>query len=361
MRQPNWVSWNLTTADTGSSGRSSNFYLDTNLPPNFYWVPTNGYSGSGYDRGHMCPSGDRTVSAAINDETFFMSNIIPQSPDNNQGVWANLESYCRNLASSGNEVLITCGPEGFSDARTASLGQVYIPSNVWKIIVVVPLGGGAALDRITTSTRVVAVTIPNIQGIRNTPWQNYLTSVNQLQTNTGFSFFSALNSDLAEVLRAKVDGAPATSISGFTPVVGEPNTSVVITGNNFNGTTTVEFNGLHATFSINSDTQITASVPRGATTGPISVIAAGGLAVSAGTFTVTTPVVTQPTLNIALVKTDIVLSWPSTATNFTLQQNPDLNPTNWNTFDGTITADGSNQTATLATPAGNLFFRLRSQ
>ena len=133
---------------------------------------------------------------------------------------------------------------------------------------------------------------------------------------------------------------------------------MVITGNNFNGTTAVEFNGLHATFTINSDTQITASVPRGATTGPISAIASGGLAVSASTFTVTTPVVTQPTLNIALVKTDIVLSWPSTATNFTLQQNPDLNPTNWTTYTGNITTDGTNRIATVSNPLGNHFFRL---
>src|SRR5450759_1198989 len=77
LREPNWASWDLTASDIGSSGRSSSFFLDTNLPPNFYWVKTTDYSGSGYDRGHMCPSADRTDNTTDNDLVFYMSNIIP--------------------------------------------------------------------------------------------------------------------------------------------------------------------------------------------------------------------------------------------------------------------------------------------
>jgi endonuclease G len=145
LRQANWASWHLTTTDTGSSGCSSSFYKDATLPSNFNPVLPTDYTGSGYDRGHMCPSGDRTRTEAHNDETFLMSNIIPQAPGNNQGVWAKLETDCRTIAAAGNEVLITCGPEGFGSAHTASPGQIPIGSNVWKIIVVVPLGGGDTL------------------------------------------------------------------------------------------------------------------------------------------------------------------------------------------------------------------------
>ena len=74
-------------------------------------------------------------------------------------------------------------------------------------------GDDVALNRITTSTRVIAVNIPNISGIRSDPWTNYLVSVNQLQTNTGFSFFTALPSYVASVLRAKVDGQPMPVIA----------------------------------------------------------------------------------------------------------------------------------------------------
>ena len=137
-REPNWVSWNLTTADVGSSGRSDNFFQDTTLPTGFYQVLTTDYSGSGFDRGHMCPSGDRTITAADNEVTFFMSNMIPQAPDNNQGVWANFESECRTLAAAGNEVLIISGPSGFSGTTIAS--GVAVAGYTWKIAVVVPNG-----------------------------------------------------------------------------------------------------------------------------------------------------------------------------------------------------------------------------
>ena len=225
LREPNWASWDLTTSDVGSSGRSSNFYLDTNLPMGFYEVKPTDYSGSGYDRGHMCPSGDRTDNTTDNDLVFFMSNIIPQTPDNNQGVWENLETYSRTLASAGNELLIICGPNGFNTDRINAAGLVYIPSNVWKIIVVVTNGTGTALNRITTSTRVIAVNIPNISGIRSAPWTNYLVSVNQLQTNTGYTFFSALPAYTAIVLRAKIDGQPI-------PIIAPPISGSMTNGNN---------------------------------------------------------------------------------------------------------------------------------
>src|ERR1019366_216515 len=77
MGQPNWASWDLTSGDVGSSGRSSSFYTDTNLPPSFYRVPgspINPFSGSGYDRGHMCPSDDRTTNTTDRKSTRLNSS-----------------------------------------------------------------------------------------------------------------------------------------------------------------------------------------------------------------------------------------------------------------------------------------------
>lgn len=204
-REPNWVSWNLTTADLGTSGRSANFFQDTSLPVGFYQVLTTDYSGSGYDRGHMCPSGDRTLTDADNEATFFMTNMIAQSPDNNQGVWANFESECRSIAAAGNEVLIISGPSGYAGTTIAS--GVAIAGYTWKIAVVVPLGSGPALSRITTATRVIAIKIPNIAGVRSTPWQNYITTAGQIETDTGYTFFTELSASVASALRAKIEGA----------------------------------------------------------------------------------------------------------------------------------------------------------
>ena len=122
--QPNWASWDYTSDDTGSSGRG-NFSVDTSLPPNFKQIPTSTYgtvNGQSYDRGHMCPSADRTVSEATNDLVFIMSNIIPQASSMNEGVWATIENYCRDtLAAAGNELLIMCGPYNFSAGTNSKL------------------------------------------------------------------------------------------------------------------------------------------------------------------------------------------------------------------------------------------------
>ena len=225
-REPNWVAWNLTSGDVGSSGRSPDFFQDTTLPAGFYPVLPTDYSGSGYDRGHLCPSGDRTVTRADNDVVFFMSNIMPQAPDNNQGVWASFETYCRTLADTGNEVLIIAGPGGFAGSTIAS--GVSIPAFTWKIAVVVPLGAGTALSRITATTRVIAIKIPNTAVVRSNPWQQYVTSAAQLQTDTGYTFFTdpALSS-VAATLRAQVDGLTAT---GAPTITTPPSTQTTAVG-----------------------------------------------------------------------------------------------------------------------------------
>jgi len=204
-REPNWVSWDLTSGDVGSSGRSS-YSIDSTLPSGFTRVETSDYSGSGYDRGHMCPSGDRTITAADNSVVFYMSNMIPQASDNNQGVWENFETECRSLASQGNELLIICGPSGFGGSSIPS--GVAIANYTWKIAIVVPPGSGTALSRITSTTRVIALKIPNTAGVRSTPWRNFVTNVAQIEADTGYTFFSAFDPNVRSVLRMIVDGAP---------------------------------------------------------------------------------------------------------------------------------------------------------
>lgn len=81
-----WVSWHYQSEDLGSTPRQDNFRPD-NLPSSFYPVTTSSYTGSGFDRGHNCPSGDRTSSYEANSSTFLMTNIIPQAPNLNQGPW----------------------------------------------------------------------------------------------------------------------------------------------------------------------------------------------------------------------------------------------------------------------------------
>ena len=215
---PTWAAWDLTSADFGTATRNSSFYVDTNLPSNFYRVSTTDYNNSGYDRGHQCPSADRTDTTADNKLVFFMSNITPQQADLNQGPWESLEGYCRDLANQGNELLIQCGPELFDGTRIQPSGKAAIGTYNWKIITVVASGAGSALSRVTTNSRVITAKMPNTTGIRFTPWANYLTNAAQIQSDTGYTFFSALDTNTAAILRAKVDSgagsqSPATHVT----------------------------------------------------------------------------------------------------------------------------------------------------
>ncbi len=289
LGQPNWASWNLTSTDFPTNGvdRQNSFKADTNLPGNFYQVPANAYVASGYDRGHLCNSADRTTTTNDNNMTFLMSNMMPQAPNNNEVTWAGLENYCRTLANAGNELLIICGPSGFSGAKINTNGYVWIPDYTWKIVVVVPLGAGTATNRISLTNRVIAIKVPNTNGVASA-WQNYITSANQIQVDTGLTFFTALAPDIAAALRGKVDGAtnPPPSIAIFWPTNGTIGTSVVITGTNFNGATSVAINGAIASYTVNSSNQITVLVPTNAGSGFVSVTTTSGTAISDHRFTV---------------------------------------------------------------------------
>jgi len=214
--EPNWVSWHLDASNcTNATARLDNFAAFSGLAsidPTWFAVQSNSYSGSGFDRGHNCPSADRTSSVNANSATFLMTNMIPQAPQNNQQTWANLENYLRDQVFAGNEVYIIMGSYGIGGigsitangtVNTIAGGKVTVPSNVWKIAVILPTGTGD-LARITESTRVIAVNTPNINTI-NSDWKNYIVTVNDIETATGYKFFTALSASLQTSLKAKRD------------------------------------------------------------------------------------------------------------------------------------------------------------
>jgi endonuclease G len=199
--ESNWVSWHLDSTWLGSTPRQDDFRADTTLPAGWYQVQATDYSGSGFDRGHMCPSGDRTISVSANSATFLMSNMIPQLPANNQGVWANLESYCRTLVSQGNELYIVSGGQGLQ--FFIANGHVAVPAQTWKVIIVLT-NGSNDVGRVTTSTRTIAVVMPN-SGSIGTDWRVYRVSVDQVEAITGFDFFSNVSPSIQNVIEGVVD------------------------------------------------------------------------------------------------------------------------------------------------------------
>lgn len=197
---PNWVAWHLSSTDLGRAERSQ-FAPDPGLPKGWYRVTPRDYSNSGYDRGHMAPSADRSLDGRDNAPTFFMTNIIPQSPDNNQGPWADLENYCRDLARKGNELYIVAGGAGPFSA--IANGKVAVPATTWKVAIVIP-DGVDDLDRIDARARVIAVAMPNSQGIKSRDWTEFATTVDEIERTTGYDLFSALPDDVEAALESRV-------------------------------------------------------------------------------------------------------------------------------------------------------------
>jgi endonuclease G len=213
--EPNWVSWHLDASNTTSAtGRLDNFAGFSGLPSADYVVQSNAYSGSGFDRGHNCPSADRTSSTDANAATFLMTNMIPQAPQNNQQTWANLENYLRSLTLQGNEVYIIMGSYGTGgtgskgaantvNVTTTAASSVNVPSNVWKIAVVIPVGDGD-LARVTSTTRVIAVNTPNINTI-NSDWTKYIVTVRDIEKATGYNLLSNLPQSVQDAIEVKAD------------------------------------------------------------------------------------------------------------------------------------------------------------
>lgn len=201
---PNWVAWHTDSTWLGPVKRSNDFRADSLLPEPWYRVHEASYRRSGYDRGHMCPSADRTNTQHDNSITFLMTNMIPQAPNNNQGPWAALEMYCRDIVKQGKELYIYCGghgAQGFLDS-----GRVQIPERTWKTILILDSGENDVL-RVTSSTRTIAVIMPNNneQIGKNDDWRSFRVSVDSVESLTGYDLFSHLPLSIQSIIEAVTD------------------------------------------------------------------------------------------------------------------------------------------------------------
>jgi endonuclease G len=206
-KTPNWVCWQLVARDIGRTARGA-FEPDKALPKAFTPVTSAAYTGSGFDRGHMCPSRDRSDTAENNDATFLMTNVIPQAPACNQKGWEKFERYCRELAEGGKEVYLACGPHGQGGvngdgARKVTVGRnapfVTVPAHVWKVALVVDRGVNP-----TKNSRAIAVWMPNDQTVTD-EWANYRVPVAEVEKKTGLKFWPLVPDEVAAALKEKAD------------------------------------------------------------------------------------------------------------------------------------------------------------
>ncbi|MDJ0737412.1 MAG: DNA/RNA non-specific endonuclease [Nostocaceae cyanobacterium] len=198
---PNWASWQLNKSWLGNAERQDDFRADDTLPEGWERITSGVYTRSGYDRGHIVPSADRTLTVEDNSATFVMTNIMPQTPDNNRRTWEGLESYSRQLVDEGKELYVIAG--GFGSQGKSLKGKVTVPKSTWKIVVVLDKPG-AGVRGVNTDTRVIAINVPNKQDV-DSNWRKYRVSVDQLEKLTGYDFLSNVSLEIQKVIESKVD------------------------------------------------------------------------------------------------------------------------------------------------------------
>ena len=177
-----WVVWDLKLSDLGSIDRQNDFRPDYSLPLGYYVAKPTDYRNSGFDKGHLCNSADRTSSIELNEETFLLSNMIPQSPHNNEITWKSLEDYCRTLAKQGWVLHIIAGAcgtggEGKKGYSEKIANRINVPANTWKVVKYTKQG----------ITNYIYVDMPNNQTLSKN-WQSYQINKQDLEKLTGLSF-----------------------------------------------------------------------------------------------------------------------------------------------------------------------------
>lgn len=200
---PNWVSWELNSDWFGDVDRySGNFITDTTLPIGFYRVKHSDHTNSGYDRGHLVRSEERTKTIEDNKSTFILTNLIPQTPDLNRGVWLNLEYYCEDLCKKDNKLLYVIAG-GINRTKNTIGNQIVVPDSCFKIVVV--LEKGQSLLDVNESTQIISVVMPNIEGVRSDKWEKYRTSVRAIENSTGYNFLDKLPINIQNIIEQRVN------------------------------------------------------------------------------------------------------------------------------------------------------------
>ena len=190
----NWVGWHTSENDLGDLSRSDDFREDNSLPKKCYQVDEKDYRNSGYDRGHLMPSGDRTKSKSANSSSFLMVNMIPQHPDNNRQIWRALEIYSRDLVEQGFTLHSFAGGNG--QIKTINKGKISVPKYTWKVILFENSKAG--------EVKAIAVIMPNSEKVKKTDWTDYLVTVDKVESVTGYDFFAYLSDDVEEVIESEI-------------------------------------------------------------------------------------------------------------------------------------------------------------
>ncbi len=187
--QAEWVAYELKKSHLSNSNfKRPYFEIDKAVTTGAaHW---RNYKKSGYDRGHLCPAGDRKFSREAHDETFLTSNISPQRHDFNSGVWNRLEQKVRYWAKKYDGVFVVTGGVLKGNLKTIGTEDVAVPNQFYKILI----------DNNTGETKMIAFLMPHKDS--NQPLYKFVVSVDEIEKLTSIDFFPELNDTIENQLEA---------------------------------------------------------------------------------------------------------------------------------------------------------------
>jgi endonuclease G len=192
--QAKWVAYKLTADMCNNNGeeRTNNFREDPLVKTKSALLED--YKKSGYDRGHLCPAGDMGWSEQTMSESFYMSNMSPQIPAFNRGIWKYLETDVREWAKQNKEIIVvTAGVLQDSLPVIGSINKVAIPKWYYKVI----------LDYTLPEIKAIGFVLPN-EGSKQSVF-DYAVTVDSVEHLTGIDFFPALPDSLENYLESHID------------------------------------------------------------------------------------------------------------------------------------------------------------
>jgi len=174
--QAKWVAYEITKKETEKVVKRSNkFKPDPKVST--HTANNNDYKGSGYDRGHLAPAGDMCWSQMSMDESFYFSNISPQVPAFNRGIWEKLEERVRAWAIENGTVYVVTGPIIHDKPTTIGASKVAVPQYYFKVI----------LDYTLPDIKGIGFVLPNAAS--EAPLQSFALSIDEVEKITGIDFF----------------------------------------------------------------------------------------------------------------------------------------------------------------------------
>ncbi|WP_428741324.1 DNA/RNA non-specific endonuclease [Tenacibaculum sp.] len=190
--QAEWVAYSLDKSDIVYTNYKRPFFIE-DPKVKTKSADWRNYKKSGYDKGHLCPAGDRRASQKAHDETFYTSNISPQNHEFNAGIWNKLEQKTRYWTKKYNHLYVVTGGILESNLKTIGKEKVSVPNYFYKVL----------LDYTQPEIKAIAFLVPHKDS--NKPLYEFVVSIDELEQKTGIDFFPELPDNLENQLEASTD------------------------------------------------------------------------------------------------------------------------------------------------------------